>query len=68
VADAPGGDVVEVDLDDELGAQGDPLQIASGAPATGVCRAALTGLIRGEEADQVVLDLRGQAGAVTDHA
>src|SRR5688572_17761373 len=41
VADAAVGDVVEGDLDDELGAQGDPLELVVGAPARRVGAAAL---------------------------
>src|ERR1700677_79438 len=66
VADAPGGDVVEVDLEDELGTQGDPLQILACAPRAGVGRAALAGLIRGEEADQPLLLGGAEPGAVPD--
>src|ERR1700704_1082814 len=55
VADAPGRDVVEVDLDDELGAQADPLEVLAGAPAARVGGAALARLIVGEEAGQATL-------------
>ena len=68
MADAPGGDVVEVDLDDQLGAQRDPLQVASGAPAAGVGGAALTRLIGREEVDETALLGRGEPGAVPDDA
>src|SRR6185312_9883937 len=68
VADAPGGDVVEADLDHELGAQLDPLEVAPLAPAAGLARAALAGLVGRELLDQVALLLSLQARAVPDHA
>ncbi len=55
VADAPGGDVVEVDLDHQLGAQRDPLEVAPRAPAAGVGGAALPRLVGREEADEAAL-------------
>ena len=48
MADAVVGDVVEGDLDDELGAQDDPLQRVVRAPARRLARATLPGLVRGE--------------------
>jgi hypothetical protein len=68
VTDAPGGDVVEVDLDHQLGAQPDPLEIAPGAPAALLARAALARLIRFQEGDKPLLLLRRQARAVSDDA
>ena len=66
VADAPGRDVVEADLDHELGPQRDPLEVAVGRPAARVGRAALAGLVRGQRLDQLALLLRLQARGVAD--
>src|ERR1700684_1297191 len=60
MADASGRDVVEVDLNDELGTQRHPLEVAVGAPAARISGAALTGLIGSEEVDQLTLGLRGE--------
>src|SRR5271154_2861106 len=68
VADAPGGDVVEVDFHDQLGAQGDPLEVLAGAPATGVGAAALSRLEGLEETDQAPLLRRIEAGAMPHDA
>src|SRR6185312_4971536 len=68
VTDAASGDVVEVDLHDELRPQSDPLQIAPGAPAARVGRAALARLVRREEPHQPPLLGRAQARAVPDDA
>src|ERR1019366_307733 len=68
MADAPGGDVVEVDLDHQLGAQADPLEILAGAPAAGVGRPALARLIRYEISDEPLLLGGAQARAVPDDA
>ena len=46
VADAPVGDVVERDLDDQLGPQRHPLEVAALAPAARFAAAALAGLVR----------------------
>ena len=66
VADAPVGDVVEGDLDDQLRPQVDPLEVAVGRPAAGVGRAALAGRVRLEDRDQLALLLGLQAGGVAD--
>ena len=68
MADAAGGDVVEGDLDDELGAQLDPLEVAVAGPAAGVARAALAGLVGRELVDQLALLLGLEARGVADHA
>src|SRR5205085_9836506 len=68
VADALRRDVVEVDLHDELGPQGDPLQLLAGAPAARVGGAALAALVRGEEADQPPLLGGAEPRAVPDDA
>src|SRR5271154_5754522 len=68
VADAPGGDVVEVDLHDQLRAQRDPFELLAGAPAAGVRGAALPRLVRPQKADQALLLGDAQTGAVPDDA
>ena len=69
VADAPRADVVEVHLHHQLGTQADPLEIAPGAPAAGLARAALARLIAGaKRLHQPAFLRRGQARAVADHA
>lgn len=68
MADAPVGDVVVGDLDDELGAQRDPLQVAAGGPARRVAAAALTGLVRRELGDELALALGGEAAGMADLA
>src|SRR5205823_116231 len=68
VTDAPRGDVVEVDLDDQLRTQRDPLQIPAGAPATRIAAAALAGLERRQEADEAALLASGETRAVPHHA
>ena len=66
MADAPAAHVVEAHLDDELGAQRDPLQLAVGRPAARVGRAALAGLVGRELCDQLALALGREAGGVAD--
>src|SRR3984957_8927410 len=68
VANAPGGDVIEVDLNDQLRAQRHPLEVLAGAPTTGLRRAALARLIRSEEADETLLLSHAETGAVTHDA
>ena len=58
--------MVEVDLDDELGAQRNPLEVAPRAPAGGVGGAALARLVWGEKADETALLGGGETGAVAD--
>src|SRR3954468_859367 len=48
VPDAVVGGVVEGDLDDELGAEIDPFELAGVVPAGGVAHASLAGLVGGE--------------------
>src|SRR5580704_5440660 len=61
VADAAVADVVKRDLDDQLGAQRDPLEILLALPPARVTVAALAGLVRGEPIDQGALLGRAQA-------
>ncbi len=68
VADAPVGDVVEGDLDHELGPQGDPFELASLGPAAGLAAAALAGLVRRQEVDELALLLGREAAGVPDLA
>src|SRR5690242_11175845 len=68
VPDAVVGDVVERDLDHQLGAQLDPLELALGGPAAGVAAAALAGLVRGELGRQLALLGGVEARAVADRA
>src|SRR5204863_725450 len=67
VADPPRRDVVEADLDHELGAQLHPLEVAPLAPPARLARAALTGLVRRQRLDQLALLLRLQSRAVPAH-
>ena len=68
VADAVVGDVVERDLDDELGPQRDPLELALVVPAARVAHAALAGLVGREPRRQLALLGRLEAGGVADDA
>ena len=68
VADAAGADVVEADLEHQLGPQRDPLEVTVGRPAAGVGGAALAGLIGRQRVDQLALLLRLQARGVADDA
>ena len=68
VADAPVADVVVADLDDELGAQRDPLEVAVGGPAARLAAAALAGLVGRELAEQLALARGGEGRAVADGA
>src|SRR5271167_2304514 len=68
MANAPGGDVVEVDFHDQLRAQRDPFELLAGAPAARVRGPVLARLIRLEKADQPALLRSREPGAVTDHA
>src|SRR5439155_20163706 len=66
VADAPVGDVIERDLDHQLGAQGDPFEVAPLGPAAGLAAPALAGLVGREDVDQPALLLGGEAARVPD--
>src|SRR5215207_1769585 len=68
VADAPVGDVVEGDLDDELGANRDPFELTALRPAARLAAAALARLVRSEEVDELALLLGGEAAGVPDLA
>src|SRR5258708_4512988 len=68
MTDAPRGDVVEVDLDDQLRAQRHPLEVPARAPPARIGRAALARLIWREKADEAALLRRGETRAVPDHA
>src|SRR5579862_9448185 len=68
VADAPVARVVISDLDDELRAQRDPLELAFGRPAARVGAAALARLVGRELGDQLALAFRREAGAVAYRA
>src|SRR5918995_2656939 len=62
MADAVVGDVVERDLDHQLRAQLDPLQLALAAPAARVAHAALARLVGSELRRQLALLRRLEAG------
>src|SRR4051812_24283838 len=68
VPDAVVGGVVEGDLDDELGAQVDPFELAGVVPARRVAHAALAGLVGGELGGQLALLGGLEAGRVADDA
>ena len=55
MAYAVAGDVVEGDLDDELGAQPLPDELLVGLPAARLAGAALAGPVRLEQVDQLAL-------------
>src|SRR5215213_386791 len=64
MADAPAADVVEGDLDDQLGPQRDPLQLLVALPAARVGTAALAARIHAESVDQLASLRRLQPGRV----
>src|SRR6202034_2548844 len=68
VADAPVADVVIADLDDELGAQLDPLEVAVCAPAARLAAAARPGLVGPQALEQLALLSRVETRAVADDA
>src|SRR5215212_1598305 len=68
VADAVVGDVVECDLDHQLGPQLDPLELALVVPAARVAHAALPGLVLREPRRQLPLLGGLEAGRVADDA
>src|SRR4051812_16255505 len=68
VADAPVGDVVEGDPDDQPGPQRDPFEVAAVRPARRLARAALARLVRRERVDQRLLLRGAEAGRVADLA
>src|SRR5215216_5398064 len=68
VADPVVGDVVEGDLDHQLGAQLDPLELALAAPAARIAHAALAGLVGREPRRQLALLGCLEAGRVPDDA
>ena len=68
VADPAVGDVVEGHLDDELGPEADPLEVAAGRPPRGLARPALAGLVRRERGDELALLAGREARGVADLA
>src|SRR5687767_5624617 len=64
VAYAVTGDVVEADLDNELGAEALPDQLLLGLPAARLARAALAGAVRLEQAEQLPLLLGAEPRGV----
>src|SRR5919112_5084123 len=66
VADAPVADVVVADLDDELGPQRDPFEVAAVRPARRLAAAALAGLVGRQLADELALARLAEAAAVPD--
>src|SRR3954469_5675649 len=60
--------VVELDLDDDLGAELDPFQLAVAGPAGRVAHPSLAGLVRGQARRKLSLLLRREPGGVADRA
>src|SRR5215210_8471011 len=68
MADAVVRDVVERDLDDQLGPELDPLELALVVPAARIAHAALPGLVGRQPRGQLALLGGLEAGRVADHA